>query len=315
MNRVAYLFPGQGSQFVGMGRALWEASPRAREIYALADEVMGVSLSAISFEGPEETLRETRYTQPAILAHSIAALGLLEAEGLSPAFVAGHSLGEFSALVAAGALGVRDALEAVKVRADLMFRAGVDEPGAMAALLGLAEEEVAQICREIEGEGVVVPANLNGPGQVVVSGEVGAVERAMALAAERGAKRAVRLPVSGAFHSPLMKSANAGLAAVLDRITYRDARVPVVANVSARPLSGAADLRAASKAQLLGAVRWEASMRRLLEDGAAAFVEIGPGKVLRGLLKKIDGKAASANVEGPDDLGSVLALVRGAAVP
>jgi [acyl-carrier-protein] S-malonyltransferase len=297
MNRVAYLFPGQGSQFVGMGRALWEASPRAREIYALADEVMGVSLSAISFEGPEETLRETRYTQPAILAHSIAALG------------------EFSALVAAGALGVRDALEAVKVRADLMFRAGVDEPGAMAALLGLAEEEVAQICREIEGEGVVVPANLNGPGQVVVSGEVGAVERAMALAAERGAKRAVRLPVSGAFHSPLMKSANAGLAAVLDRITYRDARVPVVANVSARPLSGAADLRAASKAQLLGAVRWEASMRRLLEDGAAAFVEIGPGKVLRGLLKKIDGKAASANVEGPDDLGSVLALVRGAAVP
>ncbi len=314
MNRIAFLFPGQGSQYVGMGRALWEASPRAREIYALADEVMGTSLSSISFEGPEETLRETRVTQPAILAHSLAALALLEGEGIRPAFVAGHSLGEFSALVAAGVLGARDAFEAVKVRADLMFRAGVDEPGVMAAILGLPEEEVAQICRELEGLGVVVPANLNAPGQVVVSGEVPAVERAMALATERGAKRPIRLPVSGAFHSPLMKSANAGLAAVLDRVTYRDARVPVVVNVSARPLSAAADLRAASKAQLLGAVRWEASMRRLLEEGASAFVEIGPGKVLRGLLKKIDGKAPSANVEGPDDLAAVVAMARGAAV-
>ncbi len=314
MNRLAFQFPGQGTQYVGMGRALWEASPRAREIYALADEVMGISLSSISFEGPEETLRETRTTQPAILAHSIAALALLEAEGVRPAFVAGHSLGEFSALVAAGVLGARDAFEAVKVRADLMYRAGIDEPGAMAAILGLPEEEVAQICRELESEGVVVPANLNGPGQVVVSGEIAAVERAMALATERGAKRAVRLPVSGAFHSPLMKSANAGLAGVLDRVTYRDARVPVVVNVSARPLSGAAELRAASKAQLLGVVRWEASMRRLLDDGASAFVEIGPGKVLRGLLKKIDGKAPSANIEGPDDLAGVIAMARGAAV-
>lgn len=310
MNRLAFLFPGQGSQFVGMGRALWEASPRAKEIYALADEVMGVSLSAISFEGPEERLRETRYTQPAILAHSLAALALIEAEGIRPDFAAGHSLGEFSALVAAGVLDSRDAFEVVKARSELMYRAGLDEPGAMAVILGLPEEEVAQICRELEGAGVVVPANLNGPGQVVVSGEVAAVERAMALATERGAKRAVRLPVSGAFHSPLMGSANAGLAVALERAVYRDARVPVLVNVSAEPLSAAADLRAASKAQLLGAVRWEASMRRLVEEGATAFVEVGPGKVLRGLLKKIDAKAPSANLEAPDDLPGVVAFAR-----
>src|SRR5262245_7380417 len=314
MNRLAFLFPGQGSQFVGMGRALWEASPRAEEIYALADEVMGLPLSALSFDGPEERLRETRYTQPAILAHSLAALAYLESEGVRPDFVAGHSLGEFSALVAAGTLGVREAFEVVKVRSDLMYRAGLDEPGAMAAILGLPEDEITQICREIEGEGVVVPANLNGPGQVVISGEVAAVERAMALSTERGAKRAVRLPVSGAFHSPLMKAANAGLAAALDSASYRDARVPVVVNISAEPLSAAAQLRAASKAQLMGAVRWEASMRRLIEEGATAFIEVGPGKVLRGLLKKIDGKAPSSNLEGPEDLEGVVEFARASGV-
>ncbi len=307
---VAFLFPGQGSQFVGMGRALWDASPTAREIYAVADEVVGEPLSKISFEGPEETLRLTRITQPAILVHSLAALGLLQAEGIRPAVVAGHSLGEFSALVAAGVLSARAAIEVVKVRADLMHQAGVARPGAMAAILGLPDDEVAQVCRELEGAGIVVPANLNGPGQVVISGEVAAVLKAMEMAIARGAKRAVRLPVSGAFHSPLMREAADGLAAAIDRAGYRDASVPVVVNVSAEPRARAADLAAASKAQLTGAVRWEASMRRMIEDGAGAFVEVGPGKVLKGLLKKIAGKFPCATLESPEDLPGVMRLLR-----
>lgn len=311
MTPVAFLFPGQGSQYVGMGRALHEASAAAREVYALADEVMGEPLSALSMEGPEERLRETRVTQPAILAHSLAALALLRAEGVAPAMVAGHSLGEFSALVAAGALDQRAAFEVVRVRADLMHRAGLEWPGAMAAVLGLPEDEVIEVCREAEEAGIVVPANLNGPGQIVISGETAAVERAMALAAERGAKRAVCLPVSGAFHSPLMRAASEGLSAAIDRAGYRDAQVPVVANVSAEPLAAAADLRAASKAQLLAAVRWEASVRRMIEEGVGAFVEVGPGTVLRGLLRKIAGKFPSASLESPEDLPAVLAVVRG----
>jgi [acyl-carrier-protein] S-malonyltransferase len=294
-----------------MGRALHEAHEEARAIYALADEVMGEPLSAISFEGPEARLRETRYTQPAILAHSLAALAAVRARGHEAGIVAGHSLGEFSALCAAGALEARAAFEVVKARARLMYEAGVERPGAMAAVLGLEEPEVAQICRELEATGVVVPANLNGPGQVVVAGEVAAVEAAMQRATERGAKRAVRLPVSGAFHSPLMRPASEGLGRVLDATEFRDARIPVVANVSAEPIETAAALREASRAQLTAPVRWEASMRRMIEEGATHFVEIGPGAVLRGLLRKIAGRFPSANVEGPDDLPALDALLAG----
>jgi [acyl-carrier-protein] S-malonyltransferase len=313
-SKIAFVFPGQGSQFVGMGRALFEASPRAREIFALADDVMGERLSAICFEGPEATLRQTRYTQPAILAHSLAALAFLEAEGFAPGIVAGHSLGEYSALVAARVLDERTALEVVKVRADLMYRAGTEWPGAMAAILGLDEAEVAQICRELEAEGVVVPANLNGPGQVVIAGEVAATERAMAMATERGAKRAIKLPVSGAFHSPLMKAASAGLSAAIDAARYSDARVPVVVNVSAEPVSAGEALRECSKTQLMSPVRWEASMRRLIEESATHVVEVGPGVVLKGLLKKIAGRFPCATFQAPDDLASLVKLFESEAV-
>ncbi len=313
MSKIGFVFPGQGSQYVGMGRALAEASGAGRDIFALADDVMGMPLSTLCFEGPEARLRETRHTQPAILAHSLAALAFLADEGITPHVAAGHSLGEFSALVAAGVLDARTAFEVVKVRADLMYRAGEEWPGAMAAIIGIDEPEVAQICREIEAEGVVVPANLNAPGQVVIAGEVAATERAMAMATERGAKRAVRLPVSGAFHSPLMRAANAGLAEALDRARYADARIPVIVNVAAEPIEAAELLRHSSKAQLMSSVLWEASMRRMIEDGVTQIIEVGPGTVLRGLLKKIAGRFPSANLDTPDDLAAVKKLLEAGA--
>ncbi|MFH1278876.1 MAG: ACP S-malonyltransferase [Candidatus Eisenbacteria bacterium] len=300
MGEYAFLFPGQGSQFVGMGKTLAGEFPETREIFDLADEVMGHPLSEICFEGPEETLRETRYTQPGILTVSLALWKLMDAKGVRPGIVAGHSLGEYSALVAAGALEARDAIAAVKRRAELMFEAGVNWPGAMAAVLGLGEGEVAQVCREAEEAGVVVPANFNGPGQIVISGEVPAVERAMEIASERGAKRVLRLPVSGAFHSPLMGEAARGLEEALRGTPFRDAEVPVVVNVDAAPLVKADDLRDALIRQLGGTVRWEESMRRIAEEGFTKAYEIGPGRVLKGLARKIVRDLDVTNVEDPE---------------
>ncbi|MBN1825652.1 MAG: ACP S-malonyltransferase [Candidatus Eisenbacteria bacterium] len=283
-----YLFPGQGSQFVGMGRSLREEYPETREIFDVADEVMEIPLSKIAFEGPEETLRETRYTQPAILMVSLAILKLLDEKGWRPGIVAGHSLGEYSALVAARVLEPRDALAAVKRRAELMFMAGERWPGTMAAVLGLSADQVTQVCREAEDAGIVRPANFNAPGQIVISGEVPAVERAMELAADRGAKKVVPLPVSGAFHSELMGEASEGLRECLEATPFRDAEAPVVVNVDAVPMVKGADLRDALVRQLRGAVRWEDGMRRMGEEGFTRFYEVGPGRVLKGLARKID---------------------------
>jgi len=285
-----------------MGRALAEACPVARETFAEADEALGFPLSAICWEGPAERLRETRYTQPALLTHSVAAWRLAEQAGLRPGWTAGHSLGEYSACVAAGALTFRDAVRLVHLRGTLMFEAGQRRPGTMAALLGADREAAERICRAAAEHGIVVPANLNAPGQVVISGERAAVEEAVRIAPEHGARRAILLEVSGAFHSPLMESAARGLAEALDRTEIGDARCPVVANVSAEPLTRGDEIRAALKRQVLGAVRWEDSMRRLLALGAEGFVELGTGRVLRGLLKSIDKAAASWNIEDPATL-------------
>lgn len=310
--KLAFLFPGQGAHAVGMGRALAEAFPAAREAFATADRVLGFALSKVCWEGPEEELRKTVHTQPALLVHSVAALRLLEAEGIRPSWVAGHSLGEYSACVAAGAIDYEEALPLVHARGALMYQAGIERPGAMAAVLGLDRAAVEAVCAEAASSGVVNAANLNAPGQVVVSGEVAAVEAACALAKARGAKRAIRLDVSGAFHSPLMASAAASLVERLEATTIRDARCPIIANVSAEPVRRAADLRAALAAQLLGAVRWEDSMRRLLADGATRFVEVGSGRVLRGLLRTIakdagvEERTASWNVEDPESLQATL---------
>lgn len=305
--KLAFLFPGQGAQAVGMGRALASGFPQAREVFEAADRALGYELSRICWEGPEDVLRETRHAQPALLTHSVAALRLIEAHGVRPAWCAGHSLGEYSACVAAGAIGFEDAVRLVHRRGELMYQAGVERPGTMAAVLGLSRDDVAAACADAAAAGVVVPANLNAPGQVVISGEIAAVERAGEACKARGAKRVIPLVVSGAFHSPLMASASSGLNERLAATVFHDARCPIVANASAAPGRAAAEVRGALEAQLLGAVLWEDSMRTLLDAGAEGFVELGAGKVLRGLLRTIHKDAPSWNVEDPDSLQATLA--------
>jgi len=313
---LAFLFPGQGAQAVGMGRALADAEPLSRETFEQADAALGFPLTKIMWEGPEDELKKTLHTQPALLAHSVAAWRLLERAGVRPSFTAGHSLGEYSACVAAGAIGFEDAIRLVHRRGELMYRAGIERPGTMAAILGMEVDAVTAACADAAEAGVVVAANLNAPGQVVISGEVAAVERACEIAKERGAKRAIRLVVSGAFHSPLMGSAADGLREALAGVTLRDAACPVVCNVDAKPVRRADEIRDALERQLLGAVRWEESMRRLIAEGAEGFVEAGTGKVLRGLLRTIDRGAQSWNVEDPDSLRETLAaLGAGSASP
>ncbi|TPW18134.1 MAG: Malonyl CoA-acyl carrier protein transacylase [bacterium] len=306
MDAIA-LFPGQGSQAVGMGALLAAEYPEARAIFTQADEVLGFPLSKLAFEGPDEELKLTRNTQPAILMHSIAVLTVLKERGYSPSAAAGHSLGEYSAYVAAGSLTFEDALRLVRRRGDLMFEAGIARPGAMAAIVGLDAAALDDICREASSAGIVVPANRNSPGQVVLSGEVAGVERAMELASARGARVSVRLPVSGAFHSPLMESAAQGLSEALKRVDIRDASIPVVANQSSRPVTTGDEIRVSLERQLLGSVRWEESMRWLVANVGGRMVEIGPGRVLKGLMRSIDRTAVVATVEDPDGVRAFMA--------
>ena len=310
--RLAFLFPGQGAQAVGMGKALADAFPEARETFATADRVLGFPLSALCWNGPAEELKKSVNTQPALLTHSVAAGRLVEAAGLAPAFVAGHSLGEYSACVAAGALTFEDALELTRTRGRLMYEAGLARPGAMAALLGLSAADAEAACAEAASAGVVRAANLNAPGQVVISGEPAAVDAACERAKAKGAKRAIKLEVSGAFHSPLMQPAAEGLSEALSKVTIRDARCPVIANAWAKPVQDAKSIRKALEEQLLASVRWEESMRFLLAQGVEGFVELGTGKVLRGLLRTLDAKATSWNVEDAESLQATRTALSGA---
>jgi [acyl-carrier-protein] S-malonyltransferase len=310
--KLAFLFPGQGAQAVGMGRALAEAFPEAREVFATADRVLGFGLSELCWNGPAEVLKKSMNTQPALLTHSVAAWRMVEAAGLEPDFVAGHSLGEYSACVAAGALTFEDALVLTRRRGQLMYEAGLAQPGAMAALLGLSRAEAEASCADAASAGIVCAANLNAPGQVVISGEPAAVALACERAKARGAKRAIKLEVSGAFHSPLMEPAAQGLAEALAQVTLRDAHCPVISNAWARPVQRADEIRRALEEQLLASVRWEHSMRLLLAEGVQGFVELGPGKVLRGLLRALDADATSWNVEDPDTLATTRSALAGA---
>lgn len=309
--RIALLCPGQGAQKVGMGRALAEAFPEAAAVFDEAASALGEPFRHLMWEGPEDALKQTMNTQPALLVHAVAAIRVLAARGARPSFAAGHSLGEYAAHVAAGSLTFPDALRLVRRRGELMQRAGEERPGAMAAIVGLASAEVERLCAEARaaGRGEVVAANLNSPTQTVISGETAAVESVVATAKAAGARLALRLEVSGAFHSPLMAPAAQGLAQALAEVKIQDAAFPVVANATASPVSKASEIRAALEAQLLSPVRWGDSMRLLLDEGVTAFVEVGTGKVLRGLLKAIDKDARSANVEDPASLAETLELL------
>ncbi len=282
---LALIFPGQGSQVVGMGRALAASDARADAAFATADEVLGFSLSGLMRDGPEHELTATQNAQPAILAHSVAVLRTIEDQMGPVAYAAGHSLGEFSAHVAAGTLRYEDALAVVRLRGELMFAAGQKRSGTMAAILGLSDEEVEAVCTEVDA-GTCVPANFNASGQVVVSGDLAGVEQGMERATDAGARRVVRLNVSGAFHSPLMEPAVDGLRDKLQSIEFQDPAYPVFSNVTASPVTSGSEARQLMVEQLTSAVRWSASVAAMVEAGADRFLELGPGSVLCGLNRR-----------------------------
>jgi [acyl-carrier-protein] S-malonyltransferase len=288
MNQIAFIFPGQGSQFVGMGKDLYEGNPKIRGLYEHANQVLDFDLMEISFQGPETTLKQTRYTQPAIFVHSYAIAMMLRDKGIQPAAVAGHSLGEFSALTFAGSFSFEDGLKIVQERGRLMQLAGKENPGSMAAIIGLSAEVVKKICQDVQKNGPVQPANYNSPVQVVVSGSKSGVSRVMELAKERGAKRVVELSVSGAFHSPFMSEIADAFQEVLDHVTVNVPELPVYANVTAEAVSDPQEIKRLLCQQLIHSVRWVETVQNMVRIGVNQFVEVGPGKVLSGLVKRID---------------------------
>jgi len=314
---VVFQFPGQGSQAVGMGRAFYETSAAAKAIFEEANDALGFDLKRLIFEGPESELALTANTQPAVLTASVAAAAVCAEHGLRPALVAGHSLGEYSALVVAGALAFADAARIVRRRGEFMQEAVPAGTGAMAAMLGLDLETVESVCAEAapgpEGAEIVEVANINSPGQIVVAGHRAAVERAVALAASRGGRKSVLLPVSAPFHCSLLAPAAERLAHELGRVPVSDPAIPVVRNIDGGVSRVAADVRPALLRQVASPVRWTACVQRLADEGGGVFVEVGPGRVLTGLLKRILDGARGFSVEDPAGLEKAIAGMRGAA--
>jgi [acyl-carrier-protein] S-malonyltransferase len=312
MGKVAFMFPGQASQYPGMGKELAEKYPAARAVFDEADKALGFSISKMCFEGTEDELKLTANTQPAILTVSVAAFRVLEEKGIAPDYVAGHSLGEYSALVAVGSLKFVDAVKLVRKRGMYMQEAVAAGQGAMAAIMGLSPAVVQDACkRAAEGE-VCSAANLNSPEQTVISGSAGAVKRAVEIASQSGAKRAVILPVSAPFHSALMMPAQEKLQKDLQTTTFADLQVPLVTNVDADTIRTGEEARGALVRQVSMTVRWEESMRMLLDEGVNTFVEVGPGRVLTGLMRQIERSVASLNVEDEKSLAGTLEKITGA---
>jgi len=297
MKQTAFIFPGQGSQYVGMGKEFYDNFPVAKEVFDEADDSLHFSISSLCFQGPEEGLKLTENTQPAILTTSIAALRILQSEkGISPQLTAGHSLGEYSALVASGALSFSDAVQTVRLRGRFMQEAVPVGEGAMAAILGMEREQVERLCEEASAGEVLTPANFNCPGQIVIAGDSKAIERAIEKVKQEG-KKAILLPVSAPFHSPLMKPAGERLEKALEGIIVRDLKVPVVTNVEAEINRSKERVKGLLVAQVSSPVRWEESIRRMIEDRIEQVLEIGPGKVLSGLTKRINPNVEAKNVE------------------
>jgi [acyl-carrier-protein] S-malonyltransferase len=297
MSKLAFLFPGQASQYPGMGRNLWESFPESRAVFEEADRVLGFSISQLCFEGPEDALKQTEYQQPAILTISIAAYRALEKRGITPEITAGHSLGEYSALVAAGALEFSTAVKLVRQRGRYMQEAVPAGEGAMAAILGLPPAEVAEICKKAANGDVAAPANLNAPEQTVISGTAAAVKRAVEIASQSGAKRTVILNVSAPFHCDLMMPAQKRLEPDLRGAKFSALRIPLVTNVDAEGITSGEEAREALIRQVTLPVRWLDSVREMIDRGVNIFVEVGPGKILSGLLRQIDRSVRCFNVE------------------